>query len=122
MFEIVLAGLGKPCFKLEQYDEQSYIWETVWMGLYFIHIRNTEWENFRKMEKKLSLGQIGFEISGMYPESNIQEVVDYESKAGIGELFIEEPYNKYSRLCRSQMCVTTTQLHLCFGKAVIDNI
>lgn len=57
------------------------------MGLYFIHIRNTEQENFGEMEKKLNLGHIGFEISEIYPEINILGVVDYESKAGIDKLF-----------------------------------
>ena len=57
------------------------------MGLYFIHVRNTEWENFGGMEKKLNLGHIVFEISEIYPQINILEVVDYESKAGIDKLF-----------------------------------
>ena len=40
------------------------------------------------MEKKLNLGHVVFEIFEIYPEINILEVVDNESKAGIDKLFL----------------------------------
>lgn len=50
---------------------------------------------------KLSSGQVGCEIPERYPDSNIYEVVDCESKAGFGKFFFKEPYSNYFRHCRS---------------------